>query len=62
MKKTAMKEMIEKFEMMPVSRNTITVDGKKYTVISHYTGKKDVDTVIRTLAEKKAYEETAHKA
>ena len=54
--------MIEKFEMMPVSRNTITVDGKKYTVISHYTGKKDVDTVIRRLAEKKAYEETAHKA
>lgn len=54
--------MIEKFEMMPVSRNTITVDGKKYTVVSHYTGTKDVDTVIRTLAEKKAYEETAHKA
>ena len=62
MKKTAMKEMIEKFEMMPISRNTITVDGKKYTVVSHYTGNKDVDTVIRTLAEKKAYEETAHKA
>ena len=62
MKKTAMKEMIEKFEMMPVSRNTITVDGKEYTVVSHYTGKKDVDTVIRALAEKKAYEETAHKA
>ena len=62
MKKTAMKEMIEKFEMMPVSRNTITVDGKKYTVISHYTGKKDVDTVIRTLAEKKAYEDAARKA
>ena len=54
--------MIEKFEMMPVSRNTITVDGKEYTVVSHYTGNKDVDTVIRTLAEKKAYEETAHKA
>ncbi|MBR6051301.1 MAG: hypothetical protein IKP68_08895 [Clostridia bacterium] len=62
MKKTAMKEMIEKFEMMPVSRSTITVDGKEYTVVSHYTGNKDVDTVIRTLAEKKAYEETAHKA
>ena len=62
MKKTAMKEMIEKYEMTPISRNTITVNGKEYTVISHYTGKKDVDTVIRALAEKKAYEETAHKA
>lgn len=62
MKKTAMKEMIERFEMMPVSRNTITVDGKKYIVVSHYTGKKDVDIVIRTLAEKQAYEDTARKA
>ena len=54
--------MIKKFEMTPVSRNTITVDGKEYTVVSHYTGNKDVDTVIRTLAEKKAYEDTARKA
>lgn len=62
MKKTAMKERMKNYEMMPTSRNTVTVDGKEYIVISHYTGKKDVDTVIRDLAEKRAYEETAHKA
>ena len=31
------------------------IDGKRYIVISHYTGKKDVNKVIREIAIKKAY-------
>lgn len=39
---------------MPTSRDVIVIDGVSYTVVSHYTGKKDVDRVIREIAEKQA--------
>ena len=32
----------------------VVIDGVSYTVVSHYTGNKDVDRVIREIAEKQA--------
>lgn len=39
---------------MPTGSQVIVIDGVNYTVVSHYTGGKDIDHVIRALAEKQA--------
>lgn len=39
---------------MPTGSQVIVIDGVNYTVVSHYTGEKDIDHVIRALAEKQA--------
>ena len=57
LKKAAMKEMMKQYEIKPTSKRTITLNGTDYTVISHYTGNKDVGAVINELALKKAYAE-----
>ena len=44
-------------ETKPTSKRIVTLNGTDYTVISHYTGNKDVDIVISELALKKAYAE-----
>ena len=40
-----------------MSQNTYEIDGIRYVVVSHYTGKKDIDIVISDLAEQRAYTE-----
>lgn len=52
--KQTMQEMKEQFGGMPTSRDVIVIDGVNYTVVSHYTGGKDIDHVIRAFAEKQA--------
>ncbi len=49
-----MQEMQAKFSSMPTSSNVVVIDGISYTVVSHYTGNKDVDKIIRDIAEKQA--------
>lgn len=49
-----MQDMKERLGAMPTSRDVIVIDGVSYTVVSHYTGKKDVDRMIREIAEKQA--------
>ena len=39
--------MKERFGTMPTGSQIIVIEGVNYTVVSHYTGKKDVDRVIR---------------
>ncbi len=46
--------MKERFGAMPTGSQIIVIEGVNYTVVSHYTGKKDVDRVIREIAEKQA--------
>ena len=46
--------MKERFGTMPTGSQVIVIDGVNYTVVSHYTGGKDIDHVIRALAEKQA--------
>ena len=49
-----MQDMKERFGAMPTGSQVIVIDGVNYTVVSHYTGGKDIDHVIRALAEKQA--------
>ena len=49
-----MRDMKERFDAMPTGSQVIVIDGVNYTVVSHYTGGKDIDHVIRALAEKQA--------
>lgn len=38
------------------------IGGKKYTVVSHYVGKKNVDNVLREIAVKRAYSDMENPA
>ena len=49
-----MRDMKERFGTMPTGSQIIVIESVNYTVVSHYTGKKDVDRVIREIAEKQA--------
>ena len=49
-----MQDMKERFGAMPTGSQVIVIDGVNYTVVTHYTGRKDIDRVIRALAEKQA--------
>ena len=49
-----MRDMKERFGAMPTGSQVIVIDGVNYTVVSHYTGGRDIDHVIRALAEKQA--------
>ena len=55
-----MQDMKERFGAMPTGSQVIVIDGVNYTVVSHYTGGKDIDHVIRALAEKQATAEICH--
>lgn len=55
-KKLTLEEMMKKYDTMSTSTQTMRIGGTSYTVVSHYTGGKDIDEVIRTLAERQAYE------
>ena len=52
--KQTMQDMKERFSGMSTSSHVVVIDGVSYTVVSHYTGCKDVDRVIREIAEKQA--------
>ena len=47
-----MRDMKERVGAMPTGSQIIVIDGVNYTVVSHYTGGKDIDHVIRALVEK----------
>lgn len=47
---------------MPVSKQVIEIDGVPYVVVSHYTGKKDIDEVVGKLAKKQAYKDSENPA
>ncbi len=53
-RKETMQDMKERFGAMPTGSQVIVIDGVNYTVVSHYTGGKNIDHVIRALAEKQA--------
>ena len=53
----SLNELKERFKDAPTSQNAYEIDGIRYVVVSHYTGKKDIDKVITELAEQRAYTE-----
>lgn len=46
----------------PTSMREYEIGGKKYTVVSHYVGKKNVDNVLREIAVKRAYSDMENSA
>ena len=57
MKKTSLTELKEKYKAVPVSNQVIQIDGISYIVVSHYSGDKDINKVVRNIALSKAYED-----
>lgn len=47
MKTTNAKELNEKFKDCPIQKTEIEIEGRKYIIVSHFTGKKDLDEVER---------------
>ena len=45
----------------PTSTREYEVGGKKYTVVSHYVGKKNVDNILREIAVRRAYSDMENK-
>lgn len=45
----------------PTSMREYEIGGKKYIVVSHYVGKKNVDNVLREIAVKRAYSDMENK-
>lgn len=45
-----LQELISKFLDKPTKQNEYEIDGKKYIVVSHFVGDKDIDIVINKLA------------
>lgn len=61
MKKSSFAEMREEYMKMPITANTIKIDGVSYTVVSHYVGGKELTAAVRDLAERQAYEDMKSK-
>ena len=53
--KATLEELRKRCEEKPSSKSVYTVGGIAYTVVSHYTGEKDIDEVIGRLAAEQAY-------
>lgn len=53
--KATLEELRKRFEEKPSSKSVYTVDGIAYTVVSHYTGEKEIDEVIERMAAEQAY-------
>lgn len=53
--KATLEELRKRFEEKPSSKSVYTVGGIAYTVVSHYTGEKDIDEVIGRMAAEQAY-------
>ena len=60
MKTTNAKELNEKFKDCPTQITEIEIEGRKYVVISHFTGQKDLDDVVYKNAYKQAMDEVLH--
>ena len=60
MKTANAKELNEKFTDCPTQMTEIEIEGRKYVVISHFTGQKDLDDVVYKNAYKQAMDEVLH--
>ena len=60
MKTANAKELNDKFKDCPTQMTEIEIEGRKYVVISHFTGQKDLDDVVYKHAYKQAMDEVLH--
>lgn len=57
MKKTNAKELNEQYRKCPTQEQKFEIEGRKYIVVSHYTGEKDLDEVVYRNAYDRAMSE-----
>lgn len=60
MKNTNAKELNEQYRDCPTNEQEYEIDGRKYIVVSHYVGKKDLDEVVLNDAYYQAMNELLH--
>ena len=60
MKTANAKELNDKFKDCPTQMTEIEIEGRKYVVIGHFTGQKDLDDVVYKNAYKQAMDEVLH--
>lgn len=57
MKKTNAKELNEQYRDCPTQEQVFEIEGRKYIVVSHYAGEKDLDEVVYRNAYAQAMKE-----
>ena len=57
MKKTNAKELNEQYRDCPTQEQEFEIEGRKYIVVSHYAGEKDLDEVVYRNAYDQAMKE-----
>ena len=60
MKKTNAKELNEQFRDCPMQEQEFEIEGRKYIIVSHYAGKKNLDEVVYRNAYGQARNELLH--
>lgn len=60
MKKTNAKELNEQYRKCPTQEQVFEIEGRKYIVVSHYVGEKDLDEVVYRNAYHRAVSELLH--
>ena len=55
--KNTLQELIQKFKDFPTAQKEYEIDDRKYTVVSHFVGDKNVNEILLGLAKKQAYNE-----
>ena len=56
--KNTLQELTQQFKDFPTKKNEYEIDDKKYIVVSHFVGNKDINEILLGLAKKQAYNET----
>lgn len=60
MKAKNAKELGEQYKDCPTQTQEYEIEGRKYIVVSHFTGKKDLDEVVYKNAYNQAVDEVLH--
>ena len=55
--KKNLQQLKQEFNDYPTKENNYEIGNKKYIVISHFVGNKDIDKVLNELATSRAYKE-----
>ncbi|WP_303797604.1 hypothetical protein [Ruminococcus flavefaciens] len=60
MKTANAKELNEQYKDCQTQEQEFEIEGRKYIIVSHYTGKKDLDEVVYRNAYNQAMNEVLH--
>lgn len=56
--KNTLQELTQQFKDFPTAQQEYEIDDRKYIVVSHFVGNKDINEILLGLAKKQAYNET----